>query len=220
MSIPAPRRQRRRKSLLRSQPSAPHSGIRPAPVLLAGGGETPTPMSLLYTPQSNGAHSRLGSSACDTEPISVLVVDDSAFMRKMVSEMVTSDPSLRLAGTARDGQDALEQIETITPRVITLDIEMPQIDGFGVLRALANRPEDKPPISVVVLSSLTQQGADATLQCLNLGAVDFVGKPSGAISLDIHIVRDDLIAKIKAAGRAPSVGSLARRRTKAVPPKA
>lgn len=146
-----------------------------------------------------------------TEPISVLVADDSAFMRKMISEMVASEPSFRLIGTARDGEDAVEQIERLNPRVVTLDIEMPRLDGFGVLTALAGRPAESPPISVVVLSSITQHGAEATLRCLDMGAVDFVAKPSGSISLDIASVRDDLLTKIKAAGHSSSVAILAQK---------
>jgi two-component system chemotaxis response regulator CheB len=169
-------------------------------------------MNSLATAQSKAANTGPETLFCDSDPIPVLVVDDSAFMRKMVSEMVASDPCLKLSGVARDGVDALKQIDQTNPRVITLDIEMPQLDGFGVLKALAERGPDKPVISVVVLSSLTQEGAEATLKCLNMGAVDFVGKPSGTISLDIELVRDDLLGKLRAAGQARSVAALAQRR--------
>lgn len=170
-------------------------------------------MSTHFSEEETAAPARPAGAKAENEPVSVLVVDDSAFMRKMVSEMVASEPTLRLAGWARDGEDALEQIERLQPRVVTLDIEMPGLDGFAVLEALAKRPAASAPVSVVMLSSLTQQGAEATLRCLEMGAVDFVAKPSGAISLDVESVRDDLLAKIKAASHSRSVAALAARGT-------
>jgi len=130
-------------------------------------------------------------------PIKVLVVDDSAFMRKMVCEILSRDPDLCVVGQARDGVDALLKLE-LQPDVITLDVEMPVLDGFGTLAEIMRRR----PTPVVMLSSLTQHGAESTLRCLELGAVDFVGKPSGSISLDIEKVAIDLIAKVKAAAKA------------------
>lgn len=131
-------------------------------------------------------------------PIRVLVVDDSAFMRKMVSEILARDPGLCIAGQARDGADALAKLVTLQPDVITLDVEMPVLDGFGTLAEIMKRR----PTPVLMLSSLTQAGADATLRCLELGAVDVVGKPSGSISLDIEKVAAELIGKVKAAASA------------------
>jgi two-component system chemotaxis response regulator CheB len=130
-------------------------------------------------------------------PISVLVVDDSAFMRKVISEMIASDPELSVAGTARDGRDAIEKARSLRPDVITLDVEMPVMDGLAALPKLAGELG----IPVVMLSSLTQEGAEITLRALSLGAIDFVPKPSGAISLDISKVRDDLLVKVKAAAK-------------------
>jgi two-component system chemotaxis response regulator CheB len=128
-------------------------------------------------------------------PIKVLVVDDSAFMRKMVTDIVSRDSALVVVGQARDGNDALAKLPTLNPDVITLDVEMPNRDGYSTLvQIMATRP-----IPVIMLSSLTQTGADMTMKCLAAGAVDFVGKPSGAISLDIENVEKELIAKIKAA---------------------
>ena len=131
-------------------------------------------------------------------PLKVLVVDDSAFMRKMVCEILGRDPELCVVGPARDGADALLKLETLQPDVITLDVEMPILDGYGTLAEIMRRR----PTPVVMLSSLTQRGAESTLRCLELGAVDFVGKPSGSISLDIEKVAADLIAKVKAAAKA------------------
>ncbi len=127
--------------------------------------------------------------------ISVLVADDSAFMRKVVSDMIASDPEIVVAGTARDGSDCIQKARSMRPDVITLDVEMPVMDGLAALPILVSELG----IPVVMLSSLTQAGADVTMRALGLGAVDFVPKPSGAISLDIGVVRDELISKIRAA---------------------
>lgn len=131
-------------------------------------------------------------------PLKVLVVDDSAFMRKMICEILGRDPELCVVGPARDGADALIKMETLQPDVITLDVEMPVLDGFGTLIEIMRRR----PTPVVMLSSLTQRGAEATLRCLELGAVDFVGKPSGSISLDIEKVAADLTRAVKSAAKA------------------
>ncbi len=131
-------------------------------------------------------------------PIRVLVVDDSAFMRKMVSEIVARDPALCVVGQARDGADALAKLAALQPDVVTLDVEMPVLDGYGTLAQIMQRR----PTPVLMLSSLTQAGADATLRCLEMGAVDVLGKPSGSISLDIEKVAAELLAKIKAAAGA------------------
>jgi two-component system chemotaxis response regulator CheB len=128
----------------------------------------------------------------------VLVVDDSAFMRKVISDMIAQDASLEVIGTARDGLDALEKIPELKPDVVTLDIEMPRKDGLETLRDVMQSH----PVPVVMLSSMTQTGAQATLEALALGAIDFVAKPSGPISLDIEKVQDELIRKIKAAALA------------------
>ena len=138
-------------------------------------------------------------------PIRVLVVDDSAFMRKMVTEILARDPGLCVVGQARDGADALVKLDALQPDVITLDIEMPVLDGFGALAEIMRRR----PTPVLMLSSLTQVGADATLRCLEMGAVDFIGKPSGAISLDIEKAAGEMIAKVKAAAGARILPRLA-----------
>ena len=111
--------------------------------------------------------------------------------------MIASDPELSVAGTARDGRDAIEKARSLRPDVITLDVEMPVMDGLAALPTLVGELG----IPVVMLSSLTQEGAEITLRALSLGAIDFVPKPSGAISLDISKVRDDLLVKVKAAAK-------------------
>lgn len=137
----------------------------------------------------------------------VLVVDDSAFMRVTLTKLLSEDPELQVVGTARDGIDALEKVETLRPDVITLDVEMPRMDGLEFLRQLmATRP-----VPVVMLSSLTQEGADTTVEALALGAVDFAGKPQRLTT--IHQISDDLVAKVKRAARARVVQTTPPRRT-------
>ncbi len=127
--------------------------------------------------------------------IKVLVVDDSAFMRKMLSDIINSDPDLEVVGTARNGQDALKSIRTLNPDVATLDVEMPEMDGMMALETVMRTN----PMPIIMLSSLTQAGADKTMRALELGAVDFIAKPSGQISLDIDKLKDEIIRKIKMA---------------------
>lgn len=130
--------------------------------------------------------------------IRVLVVDDSALMRKVISDMLNEDPDIEVVGTARDGYDAIKKIHELKPDVVTLDIEMPKLDGLNTLGYIMSET----PLPVIMLSSYTREGAEATLKALEYGAFDFVPKPSGPISLDIRRVKEELIAKIKAAYRA------------------
>lgn len=131
-------------------------------------------------------------------PTRVLVVDDSAFMRRVVGEAIASQPDMELAGVATNGLDALLKVEQLQPDVVTLDVEMPEMDGMTALRHLMARY----PRPVVMLSSLTLEGAVTTLRALSIGAVDFVPKPSGSISLDFHKVREDLLHKVRVAAGA------------------
>lgn len=129
------------------------------------------------------------------KPIRVLVVDDSALMRKMVGDIVQEAEGLKLAGQAKNGLEALDLAEKLRPDVITLDLEMPKMDGLQALaRLMAERP-----IPVVILSAHAKEGAEPTLLALELGAVDFVTKPSGSISLDIDRVREQLVERIRVA---------------------
>jgi two-component system chemotaxis response regulator CheB len=109
--------------------------------------------------------------------------------------VLVADPEIIVVGTARNGSDCIQKGRSLRPDVITLDVEMPVMDGLAALPTLATELG----IPVVMLSSLTQAGTDVTIRALSLGAVDFVPKPSGAISLDIASVRDDLVRKIRAA---------------------
>lgn len=127
--------------------------------------------------------------------IKVLVVDDSTLMRNMVGDIIKTTPGLVLAGTAKNGVEAIEQIAKLSPDVITMDIEMPKMNG---LQALA-RIMTEFPIPTIMLSAHAKEGAESTLLALELGAIDFVTKPSGSISLDIDKVRNELVEKIKIA---------------------
>lgn len=129
--------------------------------------------------------------------MNVLVVDDSAFMRKTISDMLNSDPKINVVGTARDGQDALKKIPMLHPDVITLDVNMPRMDGLTTLKEIMKND----PIPVVMLSSWTQKGADITIEALEHGAIDYVPKPSGEISLDLEKVKRELILKVKIAAQ-------------------
>lgn len=132
-------------------------------------------------------------SQVPSEPIRILVVDDSAFMRKAISMMLESDPGLKVVGTARDGEEGVEKVRLLKPDLVTMDIEMPRMDGLAALREIML----KCPTPVMMISSITTEGAEATLEALELGAVDFIPKQSSYVSLDIVKIRDDLLTKIK-----------------------
>ncbi|HAA09090.1 MAG: protein-glutamate methylesterase/protein-glutamine glutaminase [Syntrophomonadaceae bacterium] len=129
------------------------------------------------------------------KPIRVLVVDDSAFMRKVISDIINNDPNMTVIGTARDGRDALKKIQELNPDVVTMDVEMPGLDGLAALEELMKIS----PLPVLMISSLTKRGTEQTVKALQLGAVDFIAKPSGPISLDIDTVKEEIISKIKIA---------------------
>lgn len=138
--------------------------------------------------------------------IRAIVVDDSALMRTLLAEILASDPEIEVAGTAEDPYDAREKIKRLNPDVITLDVEMPRMHGLDFLEKIMTLR----PMPVVMVSSLTTEGAEVTLRALELGAVDFVGKPTG-IGEDVGQKRDEIVAKVKAAARA-RVRSAAERR--------
>ncbi len=128
--------------------------------------------------------------------IRVLVADDSSFMRTALTRMIESDPSLRVSGTAQSGQEALEKIASLQPDVVTLDVEMPGMNGLETLsRIMRDLPRP-----VLMVSALTQEGAETTLEALSMGAFDYLPKQQSSAFLDIVKIKNELIAKIKAAG--------------------
>ncbi len=143
--------------------------------------------------------------------IRVLVTDDSAFMRMALSRMIESEPFLRVVGTAQSGAEALEKIAALQPDVVTLDVEMPGLNGLETLRTVMKEF----PRPVIMVSSLTQQDAETTLEALDIGAFDYVPKQQSNASLDIVKIRDDLIAKINAAAESISHQSTASAKPKA-----
>jgi two-component system chemotaxis response regulator CheB len=126
--------------------------------------------------------------------IKVLVVDDSAFMRKAISTMLDKDSGIKVIGVARDGQEGLDMVRKFDPDVVTMDIEMPKMDGLTALRHIMMES----PRPVLMVSSLTTEGAEATLKAMELGAVDFIPKQLSKVSLDIVKIEKDLIARVKA----------------------
>jgi two-component system, chemotaxis family, protein-glutamate methylesterase/glutaminase len=129
----------------------------------------------------------------------VLVVDDSAFMRQVISHLVESSGEFRVVGTARDGREAITQVEALDPQIVTLDIEMPELDGLGALGYIMAHT----PRPVVMLSAATtRDGQDATVRALELGAVDFLRKPSGPVSPDLTKVATRLLGALRAAATA------------------
>lgn len=128
--------------------------------------------------------------------IKVIVVDDSALMRKVISDMLNDMEDIEVIDTARNGEDLFLKLENEIPDVITLDIEMPKMDGIETLRVLKNK---NMRIPVIMLSSLTKEGANLTMDCLHLGAFDFIEKPSGGLSRDLVKVQDELALKVRTA---------------------
>ena len=125
--------------------------------------------------------------------IKAVVVDDSAFMRKSITIMLESDPDIKVIGTARDGEEGYNIIKSLRPDIVTLDIEMPKMDGITALKKIMKDC----PTSVLMLSSLTTEGADITIKALELGAVDFIPKELSFINVNIIKIKEELIAKIK-----------------------
>jgi len=130
-----------------------------------------------------------------SERIRVLVVDDSALMRKLIPAILARDSSIEVVGTAMDGAFALKKIEELQPDVVTLDLEMPRMDGMEMLRLIMKRA----PLPIILFSTHSKEGGYATLKALALGAVDFLQKPKDAAAGHLEEIADQLIAKIKLA---------------------
>src|ERR671914_677834 len=130
--------------------------------------------------------------------LKVLVVDDSAYVRKVVKQMLSRSPFLEVVGTARDGREALELVEQLDPDVITCDLIMPELDGVGFVREQMRRR----PLPIIIMSIASETG-EAALTALDADAVDFVQKPTALATEKIFEVSDELIEKVKAAGNIP-----------------
>ncbi len=141
-----------------------------------------------------------------SQPIRVLVVDDSALMRKLIPQILEKASSIQVVGTAMDGNFGLKKIEELKPQVITLDLEMPGMGGIDMLKAIMRRHR----LPVILVSSYSTQGASVTLKALALGAFDFVAKPAD-VSARMGDIAQELVAKIKAAAqsRGVKIGALA-----------
>ena len=134
-----------------------------------------------------------------TKMIRVLVVDDSALMRKLIPQLLERDNSIHVIGTAMDGAFAIKKIEELKPDAITLDLEMPRMDGIETLRHIMREH----PVPVVVVSAHTREGAATTFKALHMGAFDFVAKPENVLAEGMNEIATELIAKIKAAVNSP-----------------
>jgi len=141
-----------------------------------------------------------------TKKFRVLVVDDSAFMRKVLESIFNADEQLQVIGQAKDGREAIALSESLKPDVITMDINMPHVDG---LQATAHIMTSNPR-PIVVVSSETKEGATSTLKALELGAIEFVTKPTSGIDLDMQSVREDLVRKVRMAAKVRVVRTASR----------
>ena len=132
------------------------------------------------------------------KPVRVLIVDDSAVIRQLLSMLLSEDPEIEVVGTAGDPYEARERIKALNPDVVTLDVEMPNMDGVTFLRKIMTLR----PMPVVMISTLTQAGAEITLEALEIGAVDFIAKPTMDIANALTGLSADLQAKVKSAAHA------------------
>jgi len=145
--------------------------------------------------------------------IKVLIVDDSAFMRSALSRMLGDDSEIEVVATARDGEEGLEKIRKLKPDLVTLDLEMPRMDGLTALEKIMQEM----PLPVLVVSSLTTEGAQMSLRALDLGAVDFIPKDLSYASLNILNIRKTLIEKVKTVTKRRFRSSPRRRKASLIP---
>jgi two-component system chemotaxis response regulator CheB len=138
--------------------------------------------------------------------VRVLIVDDSAFMRKVLESILISDPQLQIIGHAKDGREAIALAESLKPDVITMDINMPHMDGLQATAQIMTTN----PRPIVIVSSESKDGAASTLKALELGAIEFIAKPNSAIDLDMQSIREDLLRKVKMAAKVRVVRTASR----------
>src|ERR1700720_2063198 len=136
----------------------------------------------------------------------VLIVDDSAFMRKVLETIFNADDQLQVAGHAKDGREAVALAESLKPDVITMDINMPHMDGLQATAQIMTTN----PRPIVIVSSESKEGAASTLKALELGAIEFVGKPSSGVDLDMHSVKEELLRKVRMAAKVRVVRTASR----------
>lgn len=145
-------------------------------------------------------------SVSDNKKIRILVVDDSAFMRKVLESIFHTDSQLQVVGTAKDGNEAIALAESLKPDVITMDVNMPHLDGIQATRQIMTHN----PCPIVVVSSESRESAHGALCALELGAIDFVSKPANAVDLDMKNIQDDLIRKVRMASKVRVVRTASR----------
>src|SRR5260221_4010307 len=138
--------------------------------------------------------------------VRVLIVDDSAFMRKVLETILISDPQLQVIGHAKDGREAVALAESLKPDVMTMDINMPHMDGLQATAQIMTTN----PRPIVIVSSESKDGAASTLKALELGAIEFIAKPNSAIDLDMQSIREDLLRKVKMAAKVRVVRTASR----------
>jgi two-component system, chemotaxis family, protein-glutamate methylesterase/glutaminase len=136
----------------------------------------------------------------------VLIVDDSAFMRKVLETIFAGDDQLQVVGHAKDGREAVALAESLKPDVITMDINMPHVDGLQATAQIMTTN----PRPIVIVSSESRDGAASTLKALELGAIEFVAKPSSGIDLDMQSVKEDLVRKVRMAAKVRVVRTASR----------
>src|SRR5579872_1710753 len=136
----------------------------------------------------------------------VMIVDDSAFMRKVLETIFNADDQLTVAGHAKDGREAVALAESLKPDVITMDINMPHVDGLQATAQIMTTN----PRPIVIVSSESREGAASTLKALELGAIEFVAKPSSGVDLDMQSVREDLLRKLRMAAKVRVVRTASR----------
>src|ERR1700732_2593124 len=144
--------------------------------------------------------------APNNKKIRVLVVEDSAFMRKVLEGIFNADEHLQVVGNAKDGREAVALAESLKPDVITMDINMPHVDGLQATAEIMTTN----PRPIVIVSSESHEGAASTLRALELGAIEFVAKPSGAIDLDMQTVKEELLRKVRMAAKVRVVRTASR----------